>query len=76
MRKCFLMALVAVMLMSQFAYARLFDRLRARRATTNSTAAAPIDSKVTPAPTTSSPPPAPVQPAPAPTTPAPPPPAN
>ena len=30
MKKCFFMALAAVMLMTQFADARLFDRLRAR----------------------------------------------
>ena len=53
MRKCFIMAFVAVIVMSQFAHARLFDRLRARRAqTTNAPAAATTDTsgKVTPAP--------------------------
>ena len=62
MRKSFLMAIVAVILMSQLANAGLFDRLRARRAAkTNSTAAATADGsgKVTPAPTTTSPTPAP-----------------
>ena len=74
MRKSFIMALVAIMLMSQLAHARMFDRLRARRPATKSTVAATADGsgKVTPAPTTSSPAPAPPKPAAAPAPPAPP----
>ena len=74
MRKILLMALVAFMLMSQFAHARLFDRLRARRAgMTSAPAAATVDSsgKATPAPTTAAPAPAPAPAAAAPAPPAP-----
>lgn len=62
MRKNFLMAVVAVMLMAQFAHANLFDRLRARRAgRQHVTAAATADGsgKAIAAPTTSLPAPAP-----------------
>jgi hypothetical protein len=52
MRKSFFMALVAVILMAQFADARLFDRWRARHAGYATTAVAAAPTTPAPAPST------------------------
>jgi hypothetical protein len=58
MKKCFFMAVVAVVLMTQFADAGMFARMRARRASRTGRAAVAAPAPATPAPAAGTPAPA------------------